>query len=727
MRSRIVFCLIAALLPSDLFAQALAERVPADAVVYFGWKGADDLGPAYAQSHLKAMIDASNVAQLVHDTIPQLIDKYGNNNPQVAQGLGVLNTVGAAMWRHPSALFIGKVTVANGQPQPPHLAILCQAGADSAALLAELGDQLQKNPSPLPASVSQVGDLVVLAVDYGPNELQLPTGKDGQSLADNVGFKATLAELGADPVLAAYVDAASLVKTADDLAAGSGNPQAAEKWPKMRDQLGLPGLKAIAFGSGFDGAEWGTRVFVAAPQPRSGLLAAMDALPLSDELLGTIPRTATLAGAGRFDLAKTVEAIRSGAAAMDPNTGQQIDNAFGMISQAIGVDIEKELLPTFGDEWAYYLDPLASGRSMAGIAIINHLRDPAQAQATLEKFQTGLQQFAAQNMPDKRITLVFRKTKIGDTEVNYLAVPLITPAWTIQDGYLCIGLYPQVAAAAAQHIAAKGKSILENKAFITLRKRLGGEQASSIRFMDLRATAPDSYATWRALASVDQFADLFGAASPPTLMPPLGDVMDHLSAAGQVSWSDAAGWHMRAICPFPGSEVLATDPSSMGVGQEAMVVSILLPALNRAREQANRVKSASDLRQIGLASLMYSNEQKDGSLPPSLGVMVTKEDLTANVFVDPRRNSPSPPPGLAGDQLAQWVDEHSDYVWVGKGKKNTAAADQILAYENPQGLKDGINILYGDGHVEFQIMAIARQQIENARQSNPNLPRNGGL
>jgi prepilin-type processing-associated H-X9-DG protein len=728
-RSRIFFffCFVAVLLPSNLFAQALADRVPADAVVYFGWKGADDLGPGYAQSHLKAMLDASNVAQLIHETIPQLIEKYGNNDPQVAEGLQVLDTVGAAMWRHPSALFIGKIAVANGQPQPPHLAILCQAGADSAALLAELQDQLQKVPSPLPTIASQVGDLVVLAVDYGPNELKLPAGNDGQSLAENAGFKTTLAEVGTDPVLAAYIDAAALVKIGDDLAAGSNDPKAGENWPKLRDQLGLGGLKAIAFGSGFDGKDWGTRVFVAAPQPRSGLLGAMDTQPLPDELLTTIPQSATLAGAGRFDLAKFVEALRSGVAAMDPNSGQQIDNAFQMISESVGVDIQKELLPTLGDEWAYYVDPLTSGKSMSGIAVINHLRDPAQAQATLEKFEAGIQQFAAQQMPDKRFTLAFRKTKIGDTEVNYLAVPLITPAWTIQDGYLCMGLYPQVAASAAQHIAVKGKSILDNEPFAHLRKHLGGEQASSIRFMDLRATAPDGYATWRAIASLDQFADVFGVASPPTLMPPLNEVMAHLSAAGQVSWSDAAGWHVRSVSPFPGSEVLATDPSSMGVAQEAMVVSILLPALNRAREQANRVKSASNLRQIGLASVMYSNEQKDGSLPSSLGIMVTKEDIAADCFVSPRRNSPRPPPGLAGDRLAQWVDEHSDYVWVGKGKKNTAPSDEILAYEKPEGLRDGINILYCDGHVEFRVMADALQQIENAKQSNPHLPRNGGL
>lgn len=726
MRSRIAFCLVALFLPSDLFAQALADRVPADATVYFGWKGTDDPGAGYAQSHLKALVDTSRVAQLLHETIPQLIKKYGGDDPQLADAMRVLDTIGISMWRHPSALYIGKIELANGQPKPPHAAILCQAGADAGALQAELQEQLQKTPSPLPTEVSRVDDLVVLTIDYAQGELKLPGGHDGRSLAESAAFKAGIAQVGSDPTLTAYIDAESLVKLGDDAAAQSGDPQAKDNWPKVRDQLGLAGLKQIFFGSGFDGSEWGTQVFVAAPAPRSGMLAAMDAKPIPDALLATIPQSATLAGAGRFDLAGMVEAIRAGAAGIDPNIGQQVDGVLQMVSQSVGVDVQKEFLPTFGDEWAYYVDPVSSGKSMGGIAVINHLRDPAHAQATLEKFQAGVQQFAAQQIPDKRITLVFRKTIIGKTEVNYLAVPLFTPAWAIQDGYLCMGLYPQVAASAAEQIVAGGKSILDNKSFVSLREHLHGQQASSIRFMDLPATAGDSYGSWRAIASIDQIADLFGVASPPTLIPPLKDLMDHLSAAGQVSWTDAAGWHVRSVSPFPGAELLATDPTSMGAAQVPLMISIMLPALNRAREQANRVKSMSNLRQIGLGGMMYSNEEK-GALPDSLGQLATREDLAPQVFVNPRGSSPPPPPGLAGDELAKWVNEHSDYVWLGKGKKNSLGADVPLAYEKFEGLSDGINILYGDGHVEFQVTSIAHQQIDNAGQSNPNLPRNGGL
>src|SRR4051812_25423844 len=52
------------------------------------------------------------------------------------------------------------------------------------------------------------------------------------------------------------------------------------------------------------------------------------------------------------------------------------------------------------------------------------------------------------------------------------------------------------------------------------------------------------------------------------------------------------------------------------IGIIALLVSILLPALNRARRQAKTVQCASNMRQIAQAMLMYVQDSK-GVLPPS--------------------------------------------------------------------------------------------------------------
>jgi prepilin-type N-terminal cleavage/methylation domain-containing protein/prepilin-type processing-associated H-X9-DG protein len=50
------------------------------------------------------------------------------------------------------------------------------------------------------------------------------------------------------------------------------------------------------------------------------------------------------------------------------------------------------------------------------------------------------------------------------------------------------------------------------------------------------------------------------------------------------------------------------------IGIIALLISILLPSLNKARETANRVKCAANLKQIGLAIQLYGNENK-GAYP----------------------------------------------------------------------------------------------------------------
>jgi len=54
------------------------------------------------------------------------------------------------------------------------------------------------------------------------------------------------------------------------------------------------------------------------------------------------------------------------------------------------------------------------------------------------------------------------------------------------------------------------------------------------------------------------------------------------------------------------------------IGIIALLISILLPSLNKAREQAKIVACASNLRQIGLAMQMYGSDNKQ-CLPPFYG------------------------------------------------------------------------------------------------------------
>jgi prepilin-type N-terminal cleavage/methylation domain-containing protein/prepilin-type processing-associated H-X9-DG protein len=239
------------------------------------------------------------------------------------------------------------------------------------------------------------------------------------------------------------------------------------------------------------------------------------------------------------------------------------------------------------------------------------------------------------------------------------------------------------------------------------------------------------------------------------------------------------------------------------IGIIALLISILLPSLNRARETANRVKCASNLRQIGQAILLYSNDSKgpyprtmyDGgaaplsgttainvqgysasvvtptptngctdpfngactvvaqygysnNVPMALYLLLRTEDITSSVFVCPSSNATADVYGGGTNTALNQVNftniqanlsysyacPYPDTNALGSGFKmvqgleptfavaadinpgttgnsgndnvlfpNTSSSAQQMQEGNSNNHgKQGQNVLYGDGHVEFQ-------------------------
>jgi prepilin-type processing-associated H-X9-DG protein len=234
------------------------------------------------------------------------------------------------------------------------------------------------------------------------------------------------------------------------------------------------------------------------------------------------------------------------------------------------------------------------------------------------------------------------------------------------------------------------------------------------------------------------------------------------------------------------------------IGIIALLISILLPSLNKARETANRVKCAANLRSIGQTMLLYENDNHQAyprtywngagttitvdatsfawatsavnssgigdpitmamgpvnNVPTSLFLLLSQEDVTAGIFVCPSSNAT--PDTYNGGQASALnrgsftsVQNNLSYSYacpfassavVAEGFKMNGTIDPTFAIaadinpgitpaatnnaENYTGGANGLqnstnhnkagqNVLYADGHVEFQQSVNVGYQTDN--------------
>lgn len=134
-----------------------------------------------------------------------------------------------------------------------------------------------------------------------------------------------------------------------------------------------------------------------------------------------------------------------------------------------------------------------------------------------------------------------------------------------------------------------------------------------------------------------------------------------------------------------------------------LVAAILpmLPSVGPREGRSDRIKCGSNLKQIGLAILMYSNEH-GGQYPDRIEDLFLIGDLGSEVFTCPTvYRTIAPGATFAERQAILSKGNHISYIYLGKGMNSkTVTAETEVAYE-PLSNHGGVggNILYGDGHV----------------------------
>ncbi len=690
-------------------AQPLADKVPADAMLYIGWQGIDQLGAEYEQSRFKAILDESGYKELVGPFFESLMARISEEKPGEAMMAAMVLDLLKPLRDYPSALYAANIKMKTQAPPSGELALIVHAGDEAAALR----DKLMKLPPfqdehmPLKVHVRN-GYLLLLygGIEQYGDLTTLLDGGVGQSLKTAPKFIKAAAANQPKPLGMLYLDLQKSVRLIDEGVVHEtefrktdemGPSEFARAWPKLKQSLALDGLHALSMSMGFIERDFGYSLFIHAPTPRKGLAAVFgSAQPVQEETLRLIPATSMMAGAATFDLKEIVDFVFDFIGQIEPQERQKIDRALAEVAEQHGVHPVNDLVASMGSQWAYYADQNVGGSGLLGTVFVNRLRDP-------EKFSKSVQVFAAMandalsELGDSEVNMNIRQSDIGGKTIYHLSIPYLNPSILVDGNRMYVGLYPQVVVSAANWT---GKDITTNPQFVATHRWMDGKKFASVDFIDSDQAMVNSYANVVAMSQLGLgFADMSGVETPTMLIPPLDRIRPHLSPSAAFSWTDDQGMYFQGRGPLPGMGIVAVNPQ-YSMASTAMMAGVLLPAVGRAREIANRTVSASNMAGIYVSCYTYS-VTNDDKFPPNLGVLIEDGSIHVKSVINPDGNTHCPP-GLTVKQQAQWVNQNSDYLYFpGEGANMRSNAICLMHDPDKVDISEGMNICFGDGRVEW--------------------------
>lgn len=252
---------------------------------------------------------------------------------------------------------------------------------------------------------------------------------------------------GFTSVARGFVDAGRVVGLAKSLV-GPFVPGVRERI----DDLGLNGLKAVVFNSGFDGKESRATWEIDLPGERKGLGKVLSQKPLGLNDLPPMPPDVSRFSAMRVDPVATYDAGIMAIEALtmlEPLGGEEgktpaetIKNRREFLEREfeklIGLDIRADVLPHAGDKVVMFQSP-TEGLSVFGTVFCFSLKDPARIKSAADRLNRGLETIASAPIKVKKKML--RGVEMRELYSRGFAV--ITPTYAFIDDWLVVALNPQ--------------------------------------------------------------------------------------------------------------------------------------------------------------------------------------------------------------------------------------------------------------------------------------------
>ena len=529
-----------------------------------------------------------------------------------------------------------------------------------------------------------IGDSFVFYYGDGADKF-LPTlsVKQEHNLKNAPGFVDCLGKIPGESILTTYVDlkkAMSLVQLFIKTSNDDGFRMLSQNWLKITREIGLDNIQSLGEKTTVQDSQFVTHSLLRTDGAPHGLIPVLIGAAVDDSMLKAIPDDAAVAIAFRVDLLKVYTQIKSASVAIVGDDGEK---TFGLIEDTaagFGVPV-KSLLAPLGDQWVLYEAASTGGILFTGITLVVDVKDVDTLNRTLTLVK---QLLLAQFKLDDRVT-------IGSHEVDGVTIQYIdpgggynffNPSWAVADKRLIIALYPQVVEDAIHQIRGS-KSLLDNPHFIETRQRIGND--GPFVYLSTPELVRSIYPL--ALPFISAMRDFFLGGRSGNLYVVTATLLPSMQRALSYVGTDAFAVKITPDGILRSKSVANPLLSPMTLTDSVPLwIAVSLPSLGTAKVTADRVRSGNNLREIGQAMLVYSNEHQR-KMPPDFATLIKAQKLKPELFQSPfGEGKPE------GDYKYPYVD----------GMTNATPPDVVIAYDAAEFEKgDGAWVLYADGHCEW--------------------------